>query len=748
STFLFICFLLFCSTFFSCKNEISKQIILPNTDEFILADSLQISVVAAEPLVANPVVMQFDLAGRIWVVELPGYMRNIDGEDEDFPDGNIIVLIDEDQDGVHEKRHVFLDSLVAPRAIAHVYNGLLYTNNTSLFFTEINADLQPENTVLVDSLYVVGGNIEHRPNGLLYHMDNWIYSAKSNARYRRKNGQWEKEATTARGQWGITHDDSGRLIYNDNSNPLVGDYVAPNRIINHKYQKIQYNLYQQIAPDPRVFPYQPTAMNRGYSDGTLDLENRLCNFSSACSPLVYRGTNLAADYYGNAFVCGPEVNLVKRYDLSQTKEGLPTAEMHYDSTEWLVSKDETFRPVDLKHGMDGGLYVLDMRKGIIQHHAYMSSYLRDLVEKNGLDTINNRGRIYRISQPKDQETTYPNLTEMPLSFFLGWLQHPSGYYRQLAQQQLVFNGDKNLLQPLTEIATDPRNPAAQLQAIWTLEGLDLLSYEHIERLGAGMEDLNTLSHLVQLSERFPQADFTNLYQNASQATNYIPLITELAHVLPQRKEPAAREIWQQIAKNYQNQAQVAEGLINGQKDDLTQLNAIARPARTDSLAIFIKLTKENRAADLIQTPELYTEAYEDDRTAGAKMYLNYCATCHRADGRGVQNMAPPLYNTEYLNGDPKNIVRILLHGLKGPITIYGKNYDGNQMMPGIANNDEFTDEKITALLSYLNSTFRTENNFAGGVSEEEVASIRAATANRTDMYTEEELDMEKSEIDQ
>ena len=70
---------------------------------------------------------------------------------------------------------------------------------------------------MVDSAYAEGGNVEHQPNGLLRAMDNWIYSAKSDKRYRRKEGEWLTERTHLRGQWGITQDDYGRLYYNTNS---------------------------------------------------------------------------------------------------------------------------------------------------------------------------------------------------------------------------------------------------------------------------------------------------------------------------------------------------------------------------------------------------------------------------------------------------------------------------------------------------------------------------------------------------
>src|SRR5690606_20107051 len=106
-------------------------------------------------------------------------------------------------DGTADTRTVFLDSLVLPRALAIVGNGLLVAEPPRLWFVEINHD-KPGRKTLVDSLYTEGGNVEHQPNGLLRSMDNWIYSAKSSKRYRFENGRWKKEDTHFRGQWGIT----------------------------------------------------------------------------------------------------------------------------------------------------------------------------------------------------------------------------------------------------------------------------------------------------------------------------------------------------------------------------------------------------------------------------------------------------------------------------------------------------------------------------------------------------------------
>ena len=93
---------------------------------FALEQDVEIRLVASEPLVQDPVVIQFDEQGRIWVVEMRGFMPDIDGKGEKDRVGRINILLDRDGDGMMDSSIVYLDSLVLPRALALVC--LLYTS--------------------------------------------------------------------------------------------------------------------------------------------------------------------------------------------------------------------------------------------------------------------------------------------------------------------------------------------------------------------------------------------------------------------------------------------------------------------------------------------------------------------------------------------------------------------------------------------------------------------------------------------
>ena len=294
---------------FSCKTDYTETEI--SLADYEIEDGFELSVVASEPLLKAPVALDFDIEGRIWVAEMTGFMKNLEGSGEGDPTGTIKILEDYDKDGIMDNVTVFLDSLVMPRALALAYDGLLYAEPPNLWFVEIEGN-SPKNRVLVDSTYAPEGNPEHQANGLLLHLDNWIYNAASSFRYQRKDGVWRKEPTTYRGQWGITRDNFGRLFYNNNSTQLLGDYVLPNRLIRNQFMVPKKGVNRILTKDQRVFPIHNAAVNRGYIKGELDADSLLLNVTAACGPLVYRGGNFPSDYDQNVFICIPEANLIKR----------------------------------------------------------------------------------------------------------------------------------------------------------------------------------------------------------------------------------------------------------------------------------------------------------------------------------------------------------------------------------------------------------------------------------------------------
>ena len=457
---------------------------------FQLEPGLAIQLVAAEPMVQDPVAMSFDADGRLWVVEMRGFMPTIDGTGEDKRTGRVSVLEDRNGDGQMDVSTVYLDSLVMPRALALVPGGALVAENGALWFTEDrNGDFKADRKTLVDKDYAGSALPEHAGNGLLRGIDNWYYNAKSRFRYQFVNGAWQRDSTEFRGQWGLSHDDKGRLYYNYNWSQLHADLVPPNYLSRNKHHTATTGIDQGLTIDRRVYPIRPNpAVNRGYIPGTLDKDGKLLEFTAACSPLVYRGTALPPAFAGNVFVCEPAGNLVKRNVM--TEKGLLLAGHDpHPGHEFLASTDERFRPVNLTEGPDGALYVADIYRGLIQHAAYITPYLKEQTLARNLVLPTNRGRIWRIV-PQGWKAPKPRkLTTASTADLVGYLSDPDGWYRDMAQAQLIDRQDKSAGALLTKLAATGTYPLARFHALWTLHGLHLTQPDLLLRLASDPDEL-------------------------------------------------------------------------------------------------------------------------------------------------------------------------------------------------------------------------------------------------------------------
>ncbi|WP_128544232.1 DUF7133 domain-containing protein [Larkinella soli] len=441
---------------------------------FRVEPGLKVQLVAAEPLVQDPVVMTFDPDGRLWVVEMRGFMPTIDGKGEEQRVGRVSVLEDRNGDGKMDVGTVYLDSLIMPRALALVPGGALVVENKALWMTEDrNGDLKADSKTLIDPDYVGNGLPEHAPNGLWRNIDNWYYNAKARVRYRLNDGKWERDSTEFRGQWGISHDDEGRLYYNYNWSQLHADLVPPNTLNRNRNHTPTTGIDHGLTIDRRVYPIRANpAVNRGYIPGTLDKNGRLQEFTAACSPLVYRGKALPASFYGNVFVCEPSGNLIKR-NLVEDKGVILSATDPHPGTEFLASTDERFRPVFLASGPDGALYVADMYRGLIQHGAYVTPYLREQTLARKLVLPIHRGRIWRIVPENWKAPKSVRLSKASVSDLINELSSPDGWHRDMAQRLLVERKDQSVEKSLVALAQ--KGPAAlgRFHALWTLDGLKL-----------------------------------------------------------------------------------------------------------------------------------------------------------------------------------------------------------------------------------------------------------------------------------
>ncbi len=446
---------------------------------FAVEEGFRVELVAAEPMVHDPVALVFDGNGRIWVAEMRGYMPDIDGKTELETYGRISVLEDTDDDGMIDKHTVFLEKVLLPRAVCLIDadRTLLFSDNSSLYEVEIKIDGEGNITsgkqILVDKDYAKGGNPEHKSNGLLHGLDNWIYSAASSIRYRKVDGKWLKEKTDRRGQWGIDQDDYGRLFTNTNPNLVSGEDVTPNVRVgnrNHHFRsKVTFRIKDQQLWPSRMNP----GVNRGYMDGILDKNGFLINPTASSGLAVYRGDQFPKEYYGNLFLNEPGGNLVKRAIMTEQANGLREVKSATQGKEFFTSTDERSRIVNCYTAPDGTLYLVDFYRGILQHAAFMTSFLRAQVEERGLQFPVGLGRIWRVAHNSGKKRgSMPNMQDESGVELVTHLGHSNGWWRNTAQRLIVERkADTQTLVALRKMTTMPENHFALIHAMWALEGL-------------------------------------------------------------------------------------------------------------------------------------------------------------------------------------------------------------------------------------------------------------------------------------
>ena len=157
----------------------------------VVPPGFHVQLVASEPLVVDPIAIDFDSDGRMWVLEMPGFMPDTSGKDSRDPINDVAVLEDTNGDGVMDTRTVFAAGLVLPRAIKALSGSrVLVGEPPNLWLmTDTNGDLKADTKDLVSKTYGrAEGNIEHNANSLLWGLDNTIYTSEHDWHLRWRNG--------------------------------------------------------------------------------------------------------------------------------------------------------------------------------------------------------------------------------------------------------------------------------------------------------------------------------------------------------------------------------------------------------------------------------------------------------------------------------------------------------------------------------------------------------------------------------
>jgi len=480
---------------------------------------MRIELVAAEPLVADPVAFDWGPDGRLWVAEMGDYPNgatwNKAGDPVGEAGGRVKLLTDTDGDGRYDHASLFLDKVPFPTGVKSWRKGVLVGAAPEVFYAEdTDGDGRADRRETLFEGFSEG-NQQHRVNGLRWGLDNWLYLANGDSggsiksrrtgatvelrgrdlRIRPDTG--ELEAVSGQTQFGRDRDDWGNWFGGNNSNPMW-HYVLDDTYLRRNPHFAPPSVRHAISDQPGAAPVFPTSR-------TLTRFNdfdKVDRFTSACSPMVDRdellfGPSEKAEGVGQAFICEPVHNLVHREIVAA--DGATFRSRRADDerdTEFLSSSDNWFRPVMARTGPDGALWIADMYRLVIEHPEWIPTTWQ---QKLDLRAGHDRGRIYRVLPTDAAARQIPRLDQLATAALVHALDSPNGWQRDMVQQMLLWRQDDSATQPLRQLALHAQRPTTRVQALCTLDGLSALDGD---LLATALDDRHpgVRRHAVRLSE--------------------------------------------------------------------------------------------------------------------------------------------------------------------------------------------------------------------------------------------------------
>lgn len=460
--------------------------------QIVVDPGLQVELVACEPNVIDPVAMRFDEDGRLWVVQMREYPT---GPTKEFPaTSRISVLQDRDGDGFYETATVFADDLTFATGVQPWKGGVFVTLAGQVAYMK---DTDGDGKADVKETWYTGfaqSNEQLRANHPTFSLDGYIYVANGlrggtivdarkpgappvsisgmDFRFNPTTGGFG--AVSGVGQFGLTIDDYGNRFVCTNRNPVI-HIVLEDRFL----KKNPLVAVPAVATDvakaaeaSRIYP-----IGRFWTTSNLHIGQ----FTAACGIRVYRGDALPQDYYGNVLTCEPTGHLVHREvmkPLGATFTSTPARE----GAEFFASRDEWCCPVNLEVGPDGGMYVVDMYRQIIEHPEWMPEELRNRPSNRpNLRAGNDRGRIYRVVPKEYRRPTAPALSGATSTSLVEKLESASAWWRETAARLLVERGDKSVAVGVRDVALKGKSAASRIAAMRVLADLQLADDEFLDK---------------------------------------------------------------------------------------------------------------------------------------------------------------------------------------------------------------------------------------------------------------------------
>ena len=648
---------------------------------------------------ANPVQLSFDNKGRLWIATMPSYPHYKPGDSK--PNDKIIILEDTDRDGKADKQMTFADSLHLPVGFEIAPEGVYVSQGTNLMlFTDTDGDDKADQReILLSGFDDHDTHHAHSayaadPSGAIY-MGEGVFlhtnvetpygpvRATNGGFYRYNPARKHLERTaqlSIPNPWGIAFDDWGQNFFAETSGPDVR-WMMPGSV-KPRYGVATHKSENLIEEKHKVRPTSGLEFvsSRHFPDevqGDLLINNTIGFLGTKQHMLVDDGTGYKSKH---------------RLDLVQ-------------------SQDRNFRPVDMEFAPDGSLYIVDWHNILIGHMQHNArDPLRDHVH----------GRIYRVTYPSRPLVEPARIAGAEISVLLDNLKLPEFRTRYRTRRELRGRDPEEVLTQLRHWVAnlnieDEKYDHHLLEALWVSWGLNRV-------------DENILHQVLQSQDYHARAAGVRVLRYSGHQIKTQPELLKKAAA----DEHGRVRLEAIVAASWLNKEDGMPILDEAAKHPLDKWMIHAyETSRAHLEGKSVKEKKEEEVTTHLKgiERELYVRGKEIYAREG------FCITCHQPDGTGLSASGfPPLTGTPWVTGSEERLIKVVLKGLQGPLTVQKVRYAGQ--VPMTPFEGMLNDEEVAAVLTYVRNSF---GNKASAIGPEKVKQVREATRDKKGFYSPDEL---------
>jgi putative heme-binding domain-containing protein len=414
---------------------------------FKVAEGFEVTLFAADPLLAKPLQINFDAQGRLWVVSSETYPQIKPGQKAD---DKVLILEDTKGTGKADKVTVFAEGLLIPSGLEPGDGGVYVANSTELIHLSASKP-----GIKADRKKVILSGFGTEDTHHMLHTLRWGHDGNL---YMNQSVYIHSSIETPHGPRRL----NGGGIWKFRPETLDLEVFTRGMVNSwgHHFDRWGQSFATDGAGSQGVNPQIPGGAYFWASGVSRTLSGVNPGSPKYCGCEIVSGRHLPEDWQGDLITCDFRANRVVRYKLAPNGAGYSARLM----PDVIKSSHPAFRPVDVKMGPDGAIYIADWYNPIIQHgEVDFRDPRRDLT----------RGRIWRITAKGRKLAPQPELTKATPAALLTALEAEEGYTRHFARRELLNRDRKDSLAALKEFVskTDAKKEALLLEALWCYQTL-------------------------------------------------------------------------------------------------------------------------------------------------------------------------------------------------------------------------------------------------------------------------------------